>query len=270
LDRDVPVQLFWTGGWDSTFRLLQLLLAHGLPVAPVYLVDETRASTQTEFDTMERIREALFEAHPGTRALLQPTRVSRVADIAPDAAIDCGYARLAARYGMGNQYAWLARHCREHALHGIELSCECALHGAGVMLQANIVPMVAPQGYATFHIPPTAPDADAALVFGAFGLPLVRTTREQMVAQAQRAGWMRLMGMTWFCHRPTRAGTPCGVCNPCLTSIKQGFGWRVSRPRRAAGVLYRMTLLPLRKAVRHIVLKRRERRASRRPPPTMS
>jgi hypothetical protein len=270
LQRDEPVQLFWTGGWDSTFRLLQLLLDLRLPVAPVYLVDETRVATQVEFDTMDRIRAALFETHPHTRDLLLPTHVSRVADIAPDARIDGGYARLACHYGMGNQYAWLARYCRQHALQGIELSAECALHGAGVMLQANIVPMIAPQGFPTFHIPADAPDADSALVFGAFGLPLVRTTRQQMLAQSQREGWMRLMRMTWFCHRPTRAGTPCGVCNPCLTSIKQGFGWRVSRPRRALGAVYRTTLLPLRKAARRIVLKMREARASRDKAQTMS
>lgn len=263
MSRDTPVNLFWTGGWDSTFRLLQLLLEHRLPVAPVYLIDDTRASTQFEFDTMDAIRDALFDAYPRAHALLRPTQVSRVSDIAPDAELDAGYARLAARYGMGNQYAWLSRYCRQQRLRGIELSCECALHGAGVMLQANIAPIETPQGYASFHIPPGAPDPDATLLFGAFGLPLVRTTRQQMVAQAQREGWMRLMGMTWFCHHPTRAGTPCGLCNPCLASIKQGFGWRVSRPRRALGTVYRMTLLPLRNAARRIVLKHREARASR-------
>src|SRR6478672_10747010 len=76
LSRDTPVNLFWTGGWDSTFRLLQLLLEHRLPVAPVYLIDDTRASTQFEFDTMDAIRDALFDAYPRAHALLRPTQVS--------------------------------------------------------------------------------------------------------------------------------------------------------------------------------------------------
>ena len=44
---------------------------------------------------------------------------SPISLVVPDAELDAGYARLAARYGMGNQYAWLARYCRQHRLRGI-------------------------------------------------------------------------------------------------------------------------------------------------------
>src|SRR5688572_22265978 len=64
---DTPVVLLWTGGWDSTFRLLQLLLAQRLPVEPLYLLDDTRASSKVEIATVERLRAAIGERHPHTR-----------------------------------------------------------------------------------------------------------------------------------------------------------------------------------------------------------
>ena len=57
--RAPSVHLLWTGGWDSTFRLLQLLLQQRVPVVPHYLVDDTRPSAQTELRTMACIRDRL-------------------------------------------------------------------------------------------------------------------------------------------------------------------------------------------------------------------
>ena len=91
-----PVQLLWTGGWDSTYRLLTLLLDHRVPVRPIYVVDPTRTSGPTEQRVMNRIRTALFEHHPHTRALLQPTVVVSMSEIAPDATVSEAYDRIVA------------------------------------------------------------------------------------------------------------------------------------------------------------------------------
>jgi len=252
------IQLLWTGGWDSTFRLLRLLLELQRPVTPIYLQDDTRPSQQTEIETMDRIRAALAEMHPHTRALLQPTQFARVADIAPDAEIERAASRLALKYGIGSQYAWLARFCRDRGLRDIELSAECTRHGASAVLLDNVVPVQSPDGEATHRIPADAADQDAYIVFGAFSYPQITITREDMIATVGRNGWDALMGMTWFCHRPAR-GQPCGLCNPCLYAIEQGFGWRVPRWRRALSVVYRTTLLPLRKLARQRLLQMRAR-----------
>src|SRR4249919_454123 len=66
-------RLFWTGGWDSTYRLLWLLLVEGRHVEPIYLVDETRRSLHVERRTMQHLRERLAEIDPQTRNLLLPT-----------------------------------------------------------------------------------------------------------------------------------------------------------------------------------------------------
>src|SRR5687768_11723013 len=98
------VNLLWTGGWDSTFRLLQLLLLHRVPVIPHYLEDPTRASTQIELQTMRRISDHLHAAYPHTRELLRPMRVSAVADISEDAEITDALREIRKRTYLGSQY----------------------------------------------------------------------------------------------------------------------------------------------------------------------
>jgi hypothetical protein len=263
IDRPIaPVPMLWTGGWDSTFHLLQLLLGHRLPVAPIYLVDETRTSSSIELATMARIRDALADMHPHTRALLRPPTVVRVADLAPDANIQLAFDRMALRYGIGSQYAWLARFSRQHGVQDVEMSSECVRHGASGVLVDNTVAAVSAHGYPTFRVPPDTPDPDVALVFGAYTFPMIRTTRGEMTQIARRNGWSALMGMTWFCHRPTLRAQPCGLCNPCRYVIDEGFGWRISRTRRTMSAIYRITLLPLRTRARRVLLRMRARGAN--------
>jgi len=113
--------VLWTGGWDSTFRLLQLLLLHRVPVVPHYLEDPARPSTQIERATMAHIEDCLRATHPHVRELLQPLRVAAVADIARDEEIERALRRIRARSYIGDQYAWLPAFCKQRALDGLEL-----------------------------------------------------------------------------------------------------------------------------------------------------
>ncbi len=67
------VRMFWTGGWDSTYRLLYLVLVKKQPVQPYYIIDPDRASFPTEIRAMVRIKEMIFERCPEARMLIRPT-----------------------------------------------------------------------------------------------------------------------------------------------------------------------------------------------------
>lgn len=67
------VLLLWTGGWDSTFRLLQLLHDTDADVQPLYLVDEGRGSTPREIETMRTIRAKIERRWPQVANRLRPT-----------------------------------------------------------------------------------------------------------------------------------------------------------------------------------------------------
>lgn len=236
-----PVHLMWTGGWDSTFQLLRLLLVHRVPVRPVYVIDEDRHSLDIELRTMDRIRERLGELHPETRALMLPTLTGRKSALRPDPVIEEAFARLLRLCPLGSQYEWLAKFCREHDLHEVEVGFEKTRSGAGALLTDLGVPGTSAAGYPVHRIAPNGEHADARTVFGFYACPLFEITKQEMASEVDARGWRPIMLETWFCHRPVQL-EPCGRCNPCLGVIRSGLGWRVPARRRVLGTLYRLTI----------------------------
>src|ERR1700745_3309718 len=95
------VNLLWTGGWDSTFRLLDLLLVKQKKVQTFYIIDPDRRSAGIELRTMATIKQYLLEKHPQISRSLQPTRYKHLNDICKNKQITESYDRLRKRYLIG-------------------------------------------------------------------------------------------------------------------------------------------------------------------------
>jgi len=67
-----PVALLWTGGWDSTFRLLTLLLVERRVVQSYYIVDRPRhrPGVPAEQQAMARIRDLIARRDPDAASRL--------------------------------------------------------------------------------------------------------------------------------------------------------------------------------------------------------
>lgn len=256
-DDALPVHLLWTGGWDSTFQLLRLLLVHRLPVRPIYLLDDRRGSLEVELRTMERIRERLGELHPQTRTRLLPTLTGRVSELPSDPQVEQAFARLLGLCPLGSQYEWLAKFCRQHGLRDVEVGFEKTRSGAGALLTDLGVAGTSAAGYPVHRLAPDGRHPDVQLVFGAYACPLFEISKQEMAREVDARGWRPLMHDTWFCHRPVGT-TPCGLCNPCVGVIKAGLGWRIPPRRRAVGAVHRATIGLAKNTARPIVQKFRK------------
>jgi len=220
-----PVDLLWTGGWDSTYRLLDLAVVKRRPVQPWYLVDEERVSTPFELKAMQRILRALEARDPDAAHLVSPRRMVGVEEVAPDAEISA----ICGRLQLGSQYDWLARFAAQQGLDRLELSVEkrdSRVHG---MLRGNME-AVESRGGLTYRLvaDPDNPDLE---LFRSFEFPILHLTKADLRAQAEAKGWTDIMELTWFCHDP-RDGLPCGMCTPCLVALEEGMGGRIPRLRR--------------------------------------
>ena len=243
-----PLHLLWTGGWDSTFRLLQLVVEERRVVQPVYIEDAARPSTAVEIATMARLREAIAARYPYARALLLPTQFHRAWELPADPAVEAAYAQLQGAIGV--QYAWLARFRRAGRFPGLEL-CIHRDDKAHAVLVGCVV--AEGEGAArSWRCDPARPGSAPHTLFEGFRFPLFEMTKLDMARMARERGWHGLMAMTWFCHRP-RGGQPCGCCNPCLFTIEEGLGWRIPRQRRAVSVLYRGFVRPLKPLARTLL-----------------
>lgn len=215
---NTPVNLLWTGGWDSTFRLLSLVLDEGRVVQPHYIIDVERPSTRLELATMGRIKERVVAEAAG---YILPMRVTPIYDIAPDEEITEAFHRLAQRYRLGSQYDWLARYGRQNQIDGLELSVHVD-DRAEVFLRGRVA-----DGTGVWRVANSA-DEDLAAVFGPFAFPLLTLSKVQMRELARQQGYLGILEMSWFCHAPVRE-QPCGRCDPCRFSIKEGMAYRLTR-----------------------------------------
>lgn len=244
------MDLLWTGGWDSTFRLLQLLLVHRVPVVPHYLEDPTRASTQTEIHTMARISRHLYETHPHTRDLLQPIRVAGAAHVVVDEDIAAALKAIRRRSFIGSQYAWLPAFCRSMGIADMELGVHID-DKVQALLRSFVVEFDHPAGYRSLRVDDRHAGTPEHTLFGNFSFPLFAIDKLGIGREAGSRGWTEIMEMTWFCHTPVR-GRPCGICAPCVYTIEEGLAHRVPPSRRALSFFYRRLALPLKAPLRQV------------------
>ncbi len=216
-----PVKLLWTGGWDSTFRLLDLVLVQKKKVQPYYMVSTTgRPTTTIELRVMDKIRELIYKRQPGSEDLLLPTIYKKVSDIKPNKAVTEEYNQLIKTKALGSQYEFLARYAEEESITGLELSVEKYRNKPSYAF-------------------------DKTNMFKYFSFPLLKTTKLEMQAAAKKHQFLDIMDETFFCHTPIN-GKPCGCCNPCRIALEEGLGRRLPLERQ---IKFHIKRLPLVKQV---------------------
>lgn len=220
-----PVQLLWTGGWDSTFRLLQLLLVLKREVQPFYLIHTNRPSTLAELRAMEEIRCILISRYPDTASRLHSLRLFFVSDVAPNDDISQSYQQILAIRPLGIQYDWLARFCLMNDIQGMELS----IHKGDTARDPMEAMIVAHQlaNETSFCMDVARINTPEYRLFSSFRFPLFHTTKDEMKEIAEREGFLDIMYKTWFCHHPKSGLQPCGVCNPCCAVMRSGMKERI-------------------------------------------
>ena len=215
-----PIKILWTGGWDSTFRLLQAVLMEHKCIQPYYLREHERRSSDIEISTMDLIKEELFSRYPNTNGCILPTIIFNVEDIKPCEEISESYRAIASRIHLGSQFDWLARFCRHHNIEHMEL---CIESGGTNRINRELMARFktdAPELDEKYS------DSDIYTTFQYYRFPLIETTKLEMADIARKNGFSDLMNMTWFCHAPIN-DLPCGKCNPCVAVMRDGLVWRI-------------------------------------------
>lgn len=223
------VNIFWTGGWDSTFRLLQLA-EMDLDIQPWYFIHRDRMSLQYEKKAMKEIL-GMIRSPGKFKARILKIRTISVDEMEkiPDEEISASFQALRDRYGIGIQYLWFALFCRHDGEGtfpeiGVEDSSRsralAAMKGEGKLkdLQSGIPGQMI--------LDWNNSSRDLCNIFGSciFGMTAVSKKEAEIISV--RKGWMEIMNLTWFCLCPV-CGTPCGVCDPCKDAVMEGMAWRL-------------------------------------------
>ena len=220
-------KLFWTGGWDSTYRLLDLLLIQKEQVQPIYIMDPNRMSMAHELKTMQKIKKMVEENYPHERRLLLPTMYFELNDIEPNDKITNAYKRiLQTQPALGIQNDWLARFTYQYDMKNIEIAVQ---KSSGPMFSAliKILERQESNGEISVRVKNELKGQDEYLFFRNFCFPLTEINKLEMLKKSKENGFFKLMEQTWFCHHPLPSGKPCGVCVPCVGVMKDGMSFRM-------------------------------------------
>lgn len=218
-DTAAKVHLLWTGGWDSTYRLLYLL-REGKQIQPHYIIDPGRPSRDHELRAIKAISEHIgkkAEALPGT---LLPPEISRKTSAVNNREVREAYNAIVKKMYIGDQYMWLADYCQTWGIEGMEI---------GVEENPVFLNEIKSEGYPYSEI------------FGKFRFPILNTNKLKMKEWAEATGTLAIMEMTWFCHRPTANDEPCGSCHPCEVTMQGGMNHRFPLKSR---IRYHLRIVP--------------------------
>lgn len=225
------VNILWTGGWDSTFRLLQLLLEEQKRVQPYYMIDPERISTGAEIHRMGTLKRDIHNLWPDTKNLFLPTYYVNIESIQPDEEIRKAYHHLKNFVPLGSQYVWIPEFCKQHSLYEMEMSIE---NGANQQIIWKNLDYLKNQ---FSDNPDKLSDKEREIyqssktLFQYFRFPIIHLKKNETYEIAKEKGWMKLMNRTWFCYHPLivpfRGLVPCGNCITCKFQEKSGFKWRI-------------------------------------------
>ncbi|MCH6236480.1 hypothetical protein [Cognataquiflexum rubidum] len=216
------INLLWTGGWDSTFRLLELSTKQ-VTIQPFYLKDNRRSETN-EFKAMSWISNQI-KKESTTKAKINELIVLNRFDIEIDETTKKAYSSIKLKVPkLGSQYEWLSAFSQ--TVKGLELSLEkgskmdylTQSYGKRITIENKI--------FGDFVVLDNENSPkDLVDLIGEFHFPILDKTKVDMKTQMENLGLMHIMNKTWFCHRPIN-DKPCGICVPCIQAMEKGMKYR--------------------------------------------
>lgn len=237
--------VLWTGGWDSSFRVIYLSMVLKKHVIPHYIINLKRKSCMQEMIAMQNIRNSIKEIDGVAATRIAPLRLTLADDTACDSTIRQHFKNMKSQSFLGGQYKFLAQYAIDSEIDGLELSVHVddkIFH----FLDGNIEQ----KEDGSYRLKDyNGKDVE---IFSRFSFPLIYTKKTEMRRIAHEHGFITALENAWFCHEPINE-KPCGLCNPCIYTIEEGLGYRLPasamfryRTRNIRATLKKISSLPKR------------------------
>lgn len=216
-----PIYIFWTGGFDSTFRVLQALIDEGQVVQPVYIsaiIDNLSSSntrrnnTTQELKAISKIESNIRHKFPEISHRLLPTQIVSKIDISPNVeqAMKVLYKKRMVRRPVC-QYGALAQYSL-NINKPIELSVV-----KGDFFQKSIQDKVSypMEDKLRLDIMEKEPELK---IFQNLRFPIIKLLKKDLVSISKKSNFLDSLKDSWSCWYPIN-GKPCGRCIMCQERI---------------------------------------------------
>ena len=225
MKKDEIINIFWTGGWDSTFRLLQLA-QEPYTIQPIYIYDEKRTGNRQEQKAMAKIL-MLIQKNNSFKGKILPIIYHDKNNILTNyknEAIATSYQNFKNKYKLGSQYEWFALLAKKLDIK-IEVCVEYSERSKAhnTLLQEGTLSDIG-NGRKIIDVKNSSSDLINVFEYAIF--PTLQYSKVEMLRISKEKKWFKIMKETWFCHRPVN-NRPCGNCNPCRDAMKEGMDFRM-------------------------------------------
>lgn len=225
-DAGEAIPVFWTGGWDSTFRVLNLGVHEGCIVQPIYVVDQYRKSWRNELDAIERIRAATEKKFPERAANILELMLISKSDVQISETIRGQYSVLRSNFEISWQYEYLASVVENSEYDQVEVSLIAEDNlTLSDFVRKHAFENTYPCGATTWAMK----DWDSSNAFDEgmkmfhhFTFPAIYSMKRDLDSQSKARGFDDILALTWFCHYPI-GDQPCGACYVCRHVISSGL-----------------------------------------------
>lgn len=223
LDLKNTTSIFWTGGYDSTFRLCQLLIDERKKVQPIYVICDnidssnfSRNSRQKEIIVMQKIRKQLFQKFPFTQSLLKPLLIVNHVKANHQADRKALYIHYQLKK-FSRPYTQYERLARFSLYYPTTIEVGVDKCGTGLDKATNGFRIGRGESCRIMdNLPQKYQPLD---VFKKLRFSIVHLNKKDMLNIAKKGGYDNILKNTWSCWFPTLLGNPCGKCAMCTERI---------------------------------------------------
>ena len=218
------VYLFWTGGYDSTFRLCQALIDENKVVQPIYISDiidnlpqnsTRRQNKKNEYEAMKKIVQMLHNKYPRTRKTLLPLKDIKKITVDDEISYHMRVLKSQGRVRRAVcQYGAMAQ-VTKNLGKNIEI---CVENEPGSMLNKTMKGQMKCLGNVCYLKDRLADNDKSLEIFRRFIFSTIKFSKEDMLKIAEKGEYDDILKVTWSCWYP-RGGKPCGRCIMCRERI---------------------------------------------------
>ena len=208
--------MFWTGGWDSTFMLIQEL-RKGKEIQPIYLIDNDRNGSSNELKAMDIIYNKL-KALNFLGGQMYNTIFVNKENIKNNDIITKAYYTIYEKTGLGSQHDWLSRYAEQENIN-IMLGTENGTPQTSHIIHALNDFCLLKKEEDIKIIDKEISSKEGKIVFGHMIFPIIDLYETDMLKLVEEWQLEDIMKEIWFCHTPIN-NEPCGICHPCEVKME--------------------------------------------------
>ena len=227
---DVVVKLLWTGGFDSTYRLCELVYK-GIKVEPYYVLCPGRESIFFEMEAHKNILK--FLSDKGYSNFILPIKYCNLNDIKIDESIKECYYEVIKEHFLVGQTMFLSAFSKINK--GIELCNEKKNNDFNHFVKAEMTLLKNDVG--SYVLDKDKSSKRAVLLFGDFSFPILDKDNLKMYNDLVSWGFSEVFNLVRFCSSSTKE--PCGLCLSCFNKLREGLlDYRFSKLARKRFYVY--------------------------------